>query len=210
MTSSVHPPLELMKKAMTGDESALSALIQHYHALLRGRFQQSLPQRWNGLLSVDDVLQETYTDAFLGIKSFSPRGENAFEAWMTTIAKNNLRNAIEGLEAEKRGGNHRRVVADGPDESYVGLFELLEGSTTSPSGKVEKNEAKALLQESINRLPPDYRMVVMLYDIEGHPARDVAQTMKRSEGAVFMLRARAHQTLRQLLEGTLGSPSKSA
>jgi DNA-directed RNA polymerase specialized sigma24 family protein len=81
---------------------------------------------------------------------------------------------------------------------------LLSCSTTSPSGKAAKSEAKAALEQAIDRLPRDYQIVVRLYDIEGHPVEDLASTMKRSAGAVFMLRARAHRALGRLL----GAPFK--
>jgi len=53
-------------------------------------------------------------------------------------------------------------------------------------------------------LPPDYEKVVRLYDLQCKSAVEVAAELGRSEGAVYMLRARAHERLKQ----ELGSSSQ--
>ncbi len=51
------------------------------------------------------------------------------------------------------------------------------------------------------KLPPDYATVIRLYDLQGKPIAEVAADLGRSEGAVYMLRARTHDRLRELLPG---------
>ncbi|HEY3232002.1 MAG TPA: sigma factor-like helix-turn-helix DNA-binding protein, partial [Roseiflexaceae bacterium] len=52
---------------------------------------------------------------------------------------------------------------------------------------------------AISRLPPAYEQVVRLFNIQGQSAAEVAQQMGRSVGAVYLLRMRAHQRLREEL-----------
>ncbi len=200
----------LVERAAGGDQEALTRLIAQHDATLRSKFCNQIPIRWQALLSLDDLLQETYTDAFLDIADFVDRGAESFEHWLTTIGKNNLLNAVQSLEAEKRGGGRVPLSPDQHDSSYAALHELLKCSTTSPSGKAAKAEAKAALEQAIDRLPRDYQTVVRLYDIEGHPVEDVAATMRRSAGAVFMLRARGHRALGRLLGASVKYISDSA
>ena len=56
-----------------------------------------------------------------------------------------------------------------------------------------------MLKAAIDQLPKDYRRVVQLYDLDGLAAAEVARQMDRSDGAVYMLRARAVDRLRELL-----------
>lgn len=199
------PPKEaLVERAVAGDQEALTRLIAQHDAMLRSKFRNQIPARWQALLSLDDLLQETYTDAFLDVADFVDRGAGSFEHWLTAIGKHNLLNAIQSLEAEKRGSGRVPFSPDQHNDAYAALHELLRCSTTSPSGKAARGEAKAALEGAIGRLPRDYQTVVRLYDIEGHPAEDVAETMSRSAGAVFMLRTRAHRALGRLL----GAPLK--
>ena len=124
--------------------------------------------------------------------------KTAFESWLATIAKHNLLNAIQMLEAEKRGGKRRRIEAD-RDDSYVALYELLGCTTTTPSRAAARREAHDALRGAIEKLPDDHRQVVQMYDLEGRPVQEVAAAMNRSPGAVFMIRARAHRTLGRLM-----------
>src|SRR5437867_2981515 len=74
----------------------------------------------------------------------------------------------------------------------------------TPSGLATSRDASSVLEAAIQRLPPDYRIAVQLYDIEGRPIAEVAAAMSRSIGAVHMIRARAHDRLRH----ELGSASQ--
>ncbi len=204
------PRNELIGRAVAGDQEALARLIAQYDGSLRSRFRNRIPAQWLALLSLDDLLQETYTDAFLDIADFVDRGGDSFEHWLVAIGKNSLLNAIACLEAEKRGGGRIPYSPGQRDSSFAALHELLSSSMTTPSGRVAKEEAKASLELAMDRLPRDYQTVVRLYDIEGHPAVDVATTMRRSPGAVFMLRARAHRALSRLLGDPLNYLSESA
>lgn len=199
------PTVDLLKRAVSGDQTALTELIRQFEPELRVRFGKEIPRRWQAFLSLDDLLQETYTDAFLDITRLRQRDEASFRRWLTRIAGNNLMHAIESLSAEKHGGGRVPFRPDQQDDSFLGLYELLGCTTTTPSRQVARAEAKAALEQAIGKLPAEHQMVVRMYDIEGHPAHDVAQVMKRSEGAVFMLRARAHRTLSKLL----GAPVKN-
>lgn len=193
---------DLLPRAIKGDQDALTALLKQHDGILRSKMRGRLPRRWQSVLSLDDLMQETYTDAYLGISDFVPRGDGSFGRWLATIAKNNLLHALESLEAERRGGARRPVLEGNQESSCLCLLDMLGGTTTSPSGRAARAEARVALDEAISKLPPGYHRVVLMYDLEGHPVEDVATAMKRSPGAVFMLRARAHRILRK----NLGTP----
>jgi RNA polymerase sigma factor (sigma-70 family) len=149
-------------------------------------------------------MQQTYADAFLSINRFVPRGEGAFRAWLIRLAKRNLLDAVRMLSAEKRGGNRAAVGGGVSGESLAALYEMMEASISSPSGGAARAESKSALQDAIEKLPPEYAKVVRLYDLEGLPVERVAAELTRSVGAVYMLRARAHERLSELM----GSPSQ--
>lgn len=154
---------------------------------------------WQSALDPDDVMQVTYLEAFLRIERFQPRHEGSFLAWLTLIAENNLRDAIKELERQKRPNPRHRVQAGGQDDSYVALVELLGATMTTPSIVAARSELQSALDQALNTLPADYAKVVRLYDLEGRDAKEVAQLMGKSPGAVYMLLARAHDRLRDAL-----------
>ncbi len=193
---------DLVRKAIAGD--GLAKLLELYGPSVRQDVVKRIPRRWRALLSDDDVMQQTYVDAFQSIGRFLPQGDGSFARWLDTLARCNLRDAIKMLEAQKRGGGRRRVDLRATDQSVATLLEELAGMGSTPSQHVAKVEAIVDLEGAIRALPLTYRSVVRLYDIECKPIDEVAEALGRSPGAVYMLRSRAHDRLRE----TLGRTSK--
>lgn len=192
--------------AVAGDEEALSELLAVFGPEVRERLKSKIGPQWRGTLDEDDVMQVTYLEAFLRINQFKPRGAGSFMAWLSQVAENNLRDALRGLQAAKRPNPRDRVqVTPKPGEdSYIALVEMLGTTEATPSRAAAKTEGAALLEHALGTLPPDYERVVRLYDLEGQSAADVAAQLGRTQGAIYMLRARAHQRLAD----ALGSQSR--
>lgn len=190
-------PDERVSKAVAGDMAALSALLRELGPRLRERL--SIDSRWQSVLEIDDVLQVTYLEAFLKIGSFTPGGPNAFFGWLKRIAENNLRDAIKALEAAKRPPPAGAMSGLSPFDSGVALLDMLSGGGGTPSRAAAVGEVQSALSRAMESLPPDYAAVVRAYDLEGRHISEVAAAVGRSPGAVHMLRARAHDRLRELL-----------
>ena len=144
-------------------------------------------------------MQATYMEAFLGITRFQPQERGSFTAWLARIAENNLLTAIKMLEAQKRPDPRRQVRPPPGDDSYVALLDMLQGGSSTPSRSAARHEARIILERAVSQLPEAHQKVVQMYDLEGLSAAEVAAALRRSEGAVYMLRARAHERLRDML-----------
>jgi len=190
---------DLIDRARAGDRSALGDLLSRIGPQIRKILGGAIPKRWQSLLSIDDVLQQTYVDAFLDIGDFAGTRTEAFKGWLSTMARRNLHDAIRMLSAERRGGNRTRVTQAMSDESFVALFELSCGTHSTPSRKAGRGEIRILIEDALQRLPPDYRQAVVLFELEAQRAEQVAEVLNRSTGAVFMLRARALDRLASIL-----------
>lgn len=194
----------LIRKAVSGDADALSILLKQHAEQIRASLAGQIPAKWRALLSIDDVVQQTYTDAFLDIAMFDPDEDGTFSGWLCRIAHCNLRDAIRMLKAVKRGGRSTRVEFHDRSKTAVALITMLSDSGTSPSQHASGKEAETRLDQALEQLPASYRTVVQLYDLEELDVETVAERLDRSTGAVYMLRARAHDRLRTLL----GEPAK--
>lgn len=195
---------DLLRAAVRGDEKALASLLKDITPQLRGRIAAKISPAWQGTLDADDVLQVTFVEAFLQIEAFTDRGDGSFLAWLSHIAENNLRDAVKALERAKRPDPRRQVHASGNDDSYVALVELLGYTSTTPSRAAARGEIHTALDTVLSQLPPAYEQVVRMLDLEGRAPAQAAEALGRSVGATHMLRARAHDRLRELL----GSQSK--
>ena len=183
---------ELLSLAAGGDPNALTELLEVHGPAVRQHLHGSVPSRWQSVLSEDDVMQQTYADAFLDIAGFQPRDDGTFSGWLVTIAEHNLRDAIKLLDRDVRGGDWRKV-----ERSMSTLLDDLSSAT--PCRQASRNEALAALQKAFDRLGDPYRQVIRMYDLDGHSVEEVAAALGRSAGAVFMLRARAHKRLVELM-----------
>ncbi|MCG3126459.1 MAG: hypothetical protein CHACPFDD_01295 [Phycisphaerae bacterium] len=196
--SGVHD--EQTRRAIAGDHDALSALLAEHGPRVRGRLADQINPIHRSALDIDDVMQVTYLEAFLTIARFEPREDDgAFTAWLTRIARNNLHDAIRALESAKRFPAERRVTPPNGADSTVVLYDRLWKTTTTPSRVVAGREIQAAVLAALAQLPPEYQRVLRLYDLENQPIERVSELMERRAGAVYMLRARALDRLREIL-----------
>lgn len=189
---------EELRRATGGDRESLRRVLNEAGQRLRGEIRSRIGARFRALIDEDDVLQVTYLEAAQRIETVSPISMNAFVTWFRRIAENNLRDAIRGLDRLKRGGGRSPAFAH-PDGSYAGLLVNLSAAGSTPSAHMAKNEAVERLKSAIELLPLDYLEVTRRFDLQGETVQEVARQLSRSEGAVYMLRARAHDRLRELM-----------
>ncbi len=189
----------LIDRARGADEDALRELLRLHGPGLRKVLAGRIPRRLSSLLSEEDILQETYTEVYLGIAGFVPSGSGAFGAWLRRLARNNLTDAIRLLDAEKRGGG-KAPLSLAREESLESLYDqVLTGSGSTPSKHAMRNETLDLMQKAISGLPQVYRDVVQLYDLEHRSIAEVSEHLGRSQGATYLLRNRAHRRLAEIL-----------
>ena len=197
MTYSPDPTL--LTRATGGDREALSQLLNETAPALHAKLEGEIHTRWQGVFDVDDVLQVTFLEVFLRIEAFENRGPGSWHAWIQRVAKHNLIDAIRSLEAAKQLPPEKRVYAAHSAESSWALLDELGKTTGTPSRFVATEEEHQRLRSAVERLPRDYGQVITLYDLEARSVDEVGRIMKRSKGAVYMLRARALDFLRETM-----------
>jgi RNA polymerase sigma-70 factor (ECF subfamily) len=192
---------ELERSAVRGDSEALRMLLLRFGPEIERGLE--IHPKWRSVLEPGDVMQITYLEAFLHIDRFDAQRGEPFVHWLRRIAENNLRDAIRALGRQKQPQPERRVVAPQSAESMAALVELLGATNTTPSRGVVVAEAHERLSAALEALPEGYQTAVRMYDLEGRTIEEVAAALGKSPGAVHMMRARAHDRLRELL----GTPS---
>ncbi len=190
-----------LEAAQKGDLDALARLLEGVGGTVRGRIRGRVPDRWQALLTEDDVMQVSYLEAILRWDQFAGNSVRMLRHWLLSIAENNLRDALRELARVKRPDAYGRqnTVAQNHGSGSVALLELLGMTHTTPSQVVAREEIEALLQRALDQLPRDYARVIRCYDLEQKSALQTAEELGRSTGAMHMLRVRAHDRLRELL-----------
>jgi RNA polymerase sigma factor (sigma-70 family) len=188
----------LLAEAQAGNRVSLATLLEAVGPVVRSRIAAKITGPLQANLDADDVMQVTYLEAVLRLDRFRTGGVDGFTAWLSRLAENNLIDAVRALEAAKRGGGQRLAAAN-PEESMVALVEVLGVTSTTPSRVAARGEVGRHLEAALATLPRDYEQVIRLYDLAAKPITEVASALGRSEGATWMLRARAHDRLREAM-----------
>lgn len=148
----------------------------------------------NNPADAEDVLQETFIKAFRALPGFEERA--SLSTWLYRIAVN------ESLMILRK---HKPEVAVAEDEfidnnesdSYP-AFQILDWCCL-PEEDYMSGETRELLDQSINKLPENLRIVFILRDIEGLSIRETAETLNISETNVKTRLLRARLKLREEL-----------
>lgn len=195
-------PDDALARAMAGDRAALALLMERHGPRIRERIGAEIPARWRAVLTAEDVMQEAYTRAFLGISGLRAADDEGFARWLGVLARHVLIDTLRALQADKRGGGRRAEALSG-DESVLALHDALGADSATPSRAARRNEAISLTRASLQSLPELQRRVVEAYDLDGRTIEEVAALIGRTSGAAYMLRSRALARLREVL----GDPS---
>lgn len=192
---------ELVTKAVGGDRAAMQQLLMT-HMTAVARFAASrLPTSARDVIDPEDIVQQTFAEAFRSVSRFRQQEDSSFQSWLTAIASNKIMDAVKGLQRKKRGGQFkrvRRVVAD-ETRSVNDLVHLLSGGGHTPSHSVAGHEAVQAVQNAISELPKEYQKAVQLRLLEGKSLAETAELMNRGPRAVQGLIDRAKKKMRAAL-----------
>ena len=191
----------LVAQAISGDRPALERLLLDHCDRLSRHIEWKLPVSVRGVLGVEDVLQETFSQVFRDIGRFEPRSSESFFAWLRTIADHRLQDCLKALKRKKRGGDRKRIqkVIDPEASSVADLVEMLSAGGPTASQSVAGHEAVRAVQVAIAGLSDDYQQAIRLRYLKGKSLAETAKVMDRTPDAVRGLLDRAKNRLREAL-----------
>jgi RNA polymerase sigma-70 factor (ECF subfamily) len=190
----------LLVQARAGDMPALGRLLELYRNYLRVVARALIGHALRVRLDASDLVQETFLKAHGEFRQFLGSTEPELTAWLRQILVRTLAN--QARHHRREGRNYQR---DEPlevllERSSSGVQRALATSLSSPSSLASRREQAVLLADALEKLPPDYREVFLLRNVEHFPFEEIAVRMGRSPGAARMLWTRTLKKLSQLLE----------
>ncbi len=175
----------------TRDERAIETLVARYETRVFGLALRLTGSRQDA----EEVLQDVFWQVLRHIDSF--RGEAKLSSWIFRIATNA---ALMKLR-ERSGSRELPLEASlGPAMSAEGqIVEAVPDWTRLPSDALERKELARQLASAVDELPPDYRAVVVLRDVEGLSAAEACEVLDLSLPALKSRLHRARLFLRKRL-----------
>ncbi len=193
--SSTLPPTsdesKLIAAAQAGDASALEELLTRHQAQVY-RFGLRLCRDAE---DAQDVVQETLLASVRNLKGF--RGASSFSTWLYTIARSFC------IKKRRRRKHAPRVVV--PLESAEAQPALqIPDPGRSPDEQLHERQVAMALERAVDSLAPAQRQVLVLRDMDGLPAAEVAQILGLTVEAVKSRLHRARAAVRAALSPLLG------
>ena len=180
-TPQVDSDLELVRASAAGDAAAFERLYRQYN-----RRVYSICLRMLGnATEAEDLTQDVFVQLFRKIGSF--RGESAFTTWLHRMTVNQVL-----MHFRKRGVRHEATTDDGE------LPTLIEVGTDRPSNMPIIDSIA--LERAISALPPGYRTVFTLHDVEGYEHEEIARMLGCTIGTSKSQLHKARMRIRALLD----------
>nr|AXL06095.1 RNA polymerase sigma factor, sigma-70 family [uncultured bacterium] len=170
----------LAQRAASGDLAAFEELYERHN---RRVYSLCLRMTQN-VAEAEDLAQEAFIQLFRKIGSF--RGESAFTTWLHRLTVNQVL-----MHFRKRGVRLEQTTDDGETP-----IQIVAGTQNPNAMPVVDRIA---LDRAIGQLPPGYRTVFVLHDVEGHEHEEIARMLGCSVGTSKSQLHKARMKLRSLL-----------
>jgi len=178
---------EAIRLAQAGDAAAFEFLYQ-----MHSRRVYALCLRMvNNPADAEDLMQEAFLQLFRKIGTF--RGESAFSTWLHRMTVNVVlmrlrKKSLPVASLEETGGPRKDLGA--PDLRLSGAVDRVN------------------LERSVEKLPPGYRTVFVLHDVQGYEHNEIAEIMGCSVGNSKSQLHKARTRLRDLLQEELRAQAR--
>ena len=178
----------LVAEAQKGGVEAFTALVNKYDGNIY-RLARHITQNPE---DAEDVLQETFLKAYEHLEDF--QGNSKFYTWLVRIAVN------QSLMKLRKRKTDASVSLDDPlDTGEESLTREIAVWDPNPEQTYSREEVREILERAIESLPPAFRTVFALRDIEGLSTEETAAMLSLSVPAVKSRLLRARLRLREKL-----------
>ena len=188
---------DVVRRVLAGDTPLFEVLMRRYNQRLF-RVARAVLRDPD---EAEDVMQHAYVRAFEHLGQFEGRAR--FATWLTKIA------LYEALGRARKRDQPRRAEGVGGDRERSPV-DAIESAEPDPEQQALQGEARSLLEASICALPPAYRMVFVMREIEGLDTAETAECMEVSEDVVKTRLRRARAMLRRALLQRAGVATSTA
>jgi RNA polymerase sigma-70 factor (ECF subfamily) len=188
----------LIAAARAGDTAALGRLLELHrnYLLLLARLQ--VGRRLQAKVDASDIVQEALLDAHRYFPSFRGEAEGQFIRWLREMLAGTLANQVRRyLGTQARDARLECDLAADLDQSSRALGAVPVDPHSSPSELAARGEQSRRVADALERLPADYRTVVVLRHLEGLTFPQIAERMGRSVDSVEKLWLRGITSLRK-------------
>ncbi len=181
---------QLIRLAQDGDLDSFNHLVLKYQDMVYNQAYRMIGESE----AAEDSAQDAFIIAYRKLDTY--RG-GSFKAWLLRIVTNLC---YDELRRRKRRPTIQLEPVDQDDEEIESPRWLMD-TAESPEQSTERAELSRAIQRCLNDLPPEFRSIVTLVDIQGFDYFEAAQSIGSPLGTVKSRLARARTRMRDCLQG---------
>ena len=195
----VHPDVDLVARTRAGDNSAYEQLVKQYERQIFRTANHITQNREDA----EDITQDVFFKAFQKLEQF--QGNSKFSTWLVRIAVNESLMRLRKRKTSKTVSMDENVQTD--EGSIPRDFADWSPNPEQQFGTAELGD---ILRRTIQGLPPGFRTVFTLRDIENLSTEETAEALGLSVPAVKSRLLRARLQLRERLSRYFGKTKEGS
>src|SRR5262245_40797844 len=185
----------LIARLRVGDLSAFDELVRYFERPVYGVCLRLLGDGEDAR----DAAQETFLKIYRGLHSF--RGESGLKTWVYRIAINQAMNQQRWWKRRRRDETVSLELSR--NDTDLSLGDSLQGAAVSPEDRAIESERERRIMKALSAIKKEYRVVLMLREIEELSYEEIAETLEISIGTVKSRIARGREELRHRIKEIL-------
>ncbi len=182
---------ELARRAQKGDGAAFDSLVGYCAQRLFNLAFRMLGNREDA----DDVTQEAFMRIYQALPRF--KWDASINSWMYRITANLCYDELK--RRKKRPLSFTDITGEDENEPEF------TAENSDPADLIIKSADSQIVQQAINELSPESRMIIVMFDVQGMSYIEIADIMKLNMGTVKSRLNRARHTLREKIEKMRGT-----
>ena len=187
---------ELMERYRAGDENAFTLLVRRHQRPLINFIARFINDRDGA----EDLAQETFLRIFKAARRYTP-GRANFKTWMYHIAANLCKNELRNRGRRNRYRVDNVVESDSGEAEQIDLIENAPADASfQPEVALERKELREALQTAIAELPEQYRVPLVLRDLQGLSYDEISEVLELRSGTTKSRINRARLMLKEKLK----------
>ncbi len=187
LTDNARQDMELVEKALQGDQQAYSRLMSRY----RDAIYYILLKMVNNPTDAEDLTIEAFGKAFRNLNQYTPTF--AFSTWLFKIATNNCIDFIR-----KRRTLTISIDQDSADKDT--LSPTIQEESPDPEEQMIKNQKAKLMRDVVNQLKPRYKDLIILRYFKEYSYEEIANELDLPLGTVKAQLFRAKELLYSIMK----------
>lgn len=175
---------EIIERIVEGDKSLYEIIVRRFNPFL-----YKIGRSYNySHEDTQDLMQDTFIDAYKNLAHF--KGGSTFKIWITRIMMNNC------FHKKEKANFKNEVIQDIPDNSKP----MFQHSNNDTYKIVESHEMRHIIEDALEKIPEDYRLVFLLREINELSVSETASLLDISEANVKVRLNRSKAMLRSTIE----------